>query len=419
MFSRLKLLGLSCLVPWRRLKAGPGLPSSRRRLRWLATLALGVSLRWSSPHLCAQTPVEGPGRPALASSALPAAAPRSNPASGTAATMPGISDEQTLSQLADPVPAKRLAVLESLEQAPASPTVREAVSRMAESDENPLVRGRARILLADWSLLDPGVARSGAGRPSPRQATPALPRPANRSRLEEGRVAPRVRPTSPTPPADRSANFTRSPALPQDRNAAFRPRPSSVVPEPVFAPEEGPVGFTKVEPVSGELPPAPAPFRGGVPGAGLDPSPLSVDLDDPLFQLRDPAEELEESLPGLPGSGLADFDRPPVLSDPVGQVFEGPRFEPPEGEVFVFESDEPLGFSGPSGVLPTEEQESSHFVPIEDRWRVGIPPWDRYATPTPLGADAPFELGQWWNPYRQHVLKGDYPILGQHTFLNI
>jgi hypothetical protein len=27
--------------------------------------------------------------------------------------------------------------------------------------------------------------------------------------------------------------------------------------------------------------------------------------------------------------------------------------------------------------------------------------------------------GECWNPYRQNVLKGDYPILGQHTFLNL
>jgi len=33
--------------------------------------------------------------------------------------------------------------------------------------------------------------------------------------------------------------------------------------------------------------------------------------------------------------------------------------------------DPPLGYTGPSGVLPREEQESSHFVPVEDRWRIG------------------------------------------------
>ncbi len=27
--------------------------------------------------------------------------------------------------------------------------------------------------------------------------------------------------------------------------------------------------------------------------------------------------------------------------------------------------------------------------------------------------------GAWWDPYNQHVLKGDYPIYGQHTFLKL
>src|SRR5438552_3744692 len=27
--------------------------------------------------------------------------------------------------------------------------------------------------------------------------------------------------------------------------------------------------------------------------------------------------------------------------------------------------------------------------------------------------------GHWWDPYNQHVLKGDYPIIGQHTFFEI
>jgi len=47
-----------------------------------------------------------------------------------------------------------------------------------------------------------------------------------------------------------------------------------------------------------------------------------------------------------------------------------------------------------------------HFVPMEDRWRDIVPP--------------PYELnvkGHWYDPYNQNVLKGDYPIAGQNTFL--
>jgi hypothetical protein len=78
--------------------------------------------------------------------------------------------------------------------------------------------------------------------------------------------------------------------------------------------------------------------------------------------------------------------------------------------------DPPLGYSGPSGIEPRWSEPSSHFVPMEDRWRIGFPAWDRYGRGHPLREDAPFAPGAWWDPYRQNVLKGDYPILGQHNF---
>jgi hypothetical protein len=87
--------------------------------------------------------------------------------------------------------------------------------------------------------------------------------------------------------------------------------------------------------------------------------------------------------------------------------------------VLVPEFDVPFGFSGPSGVLPREEQQGNHFVPIEDRWRLGMPAWDRYGKEHPPVDDYPGVLGRWWDPYNQNVLKGDYPLVGQDTFLNV
>jgi len=81
--------------------------------------------------------------------------------------------------------------------------------------------------------------------------------------------------------------------------------------------------------------------------------------------------------------------------------------------------DPPLGFAGPSGVPLRECQQDSDFVPIADRWRLGFPQWDRYGKGHPWVDDYPYVEGHWWDPYNQNVLKGDYPILGQHTFLNI
>jgi hypothetical protein len=81
--------------------------------------------------------------------------------------------------------------------------------------------------------------------------------------------------------------------------------------------------------------------------------------------------------------------------------------------------DPPLGYTGPSGIAPRDAQTNSHFVPMEDRWRIGLPAWDRYGRGHPLLDEYPYVQGAWYDPYHQNVLKGDYPILGQHNFLNV
>lgn len=81
--------------------------------------------------------------------------------------------------------------------------------------------------------------------------------------------------------------------------------------------------------------------------------------------------------------------------------------------------DAPTGFTGMSGIIPRESQTSGHFVPVEDRWRSGFPEWDRYGSGYVAVDDVPYEIGHLWDPFNQNVLKGDYPIVGQHTFLNV
>lgn len=97
-----------------------------------------------------------------------------------------------------------------------------------------------------------------------------------------------------------------------------------------------------------------------------------------------------------------------------------PPFEsyPPEtAPYFRTPFQAPLGFTGPSSVAPTESQSTGHFVPIEDRWRIGSPTWDRYGKGHPVGDDYPFVQGAWYDPFNLNVLKGDFPIAGQDTFL--
>jgi hypothetical protein len=51
---------------------------------------------------------------------------------------------------------------------------------------------------------------------------------------------------------------------------------------------------------------------------------------------------------------------------------------------------------------------------VPDRWRIGFPDYER----APGTGEAPLVRGQWWDPYHQNVLKGDYPVPGfQNTFL--
>ena len=60
----------------------------------------------------------------------------------------------------------------------------------------------------------------------------------------------------------------------------------------------------------------------------------------------------------------------------------------------------------------------SFGVPVPSRWRVPFMAWKRYdsiKTETPY-ADPTLHL---WRPYKQSLLKGDSPIIGQDIFLNL
>ncbi len=79
--------------------------------------------------------------------------------------------------------------------------------------------------------------------------------------------------------------------------------------------------------------------------------------------------------------------------------------------------DAPPGFALGGKPAPAATPGADDFIPIEDRWRIGFPEWDRYAHGR--RREAPYVHGKWYDPYHQNVLKGDYPILGNATFLNL
>lgn len=75
------------------------------------------------------------------------------------------------------------------------------------------------------------------------------------------------------------------------------------------------------------------------------------------------------------------------------------------------------GYPGPSTVPQRAPQSDPNFLPVPDRWRYPLPAWLRYP---PGGQGAPFHRSRgWFDPFNQSVLKGDYPILGQNTFLQL
>jgi hypothetical protein len=67
----------------------------------------------------------------------------------------------------------------------------------------------------------------------------------------------------------------------------------------------------------------------------------------------------------------------------------------------------PLGWAGRTPILPNDLP-NGDFFPVDDRWRIPFPKWDRWIWGLPIDS------------YHQNVLKGDYPIWGTECiFFNI
>jgi hypothetical protein len=76
----------------------------------------------------------------------------------------------------------------------------------------------------------------------------------------------------------------------------------------------------------------------------------------------------------------------------------------------------PPGAAGEQSV-ESEPQTEPDRRPVRDRWRIGFPEYDRYGDKGARGRDIPFKKGRWYDPYDQSWLKGDYPIIGNKTFM--
>jgi hypothetical protein len=78
--------------------------------------------------------------------------------------------------------------------------------------------------------------------------------------------------------------------------------------------------------------------------------------------------------------------------------------------------DRPTGYAG-NKTVQSAPQTKPDRREVRDRWRIGFPEYDRYGDRGARGRDVPFKRGRWYDPYNQSVLKGDYPIIGNKTFM--
>ncbi len=73
----------------------------------------------------------------------------------------------------------------------------------------------------------------------------------------------------------------------------------------------------------------------------------------------------------------------------------------------------PLGPAPPPPVPMAEE--SKVFTPVPNRWQYEFPKYRRYSG----NGDIQYVEGHWYDPFNRNKAKGDYPIFGNNTFLNL
>jgi len=94
--------------------------------------------------------------------------------------------------------------------------------------------------------------------------------------------------------------------------------------------------------------------------------------------------------------------RPPPPEPPAQPPYRTLPQPPPEGLPDVL----------PPQVIPPRERV---FTPLPDRWKFDWPDYQRYGPQD----EAPYVKGHWYDPFNRNKLKGDYPIFGHRTFLNV
>lgn len=217
-------------------------------------------------------------------------------------------------------------------------------------------------VLLGWQILgqeSQGQDRPATGYEPPRSGSPSSFEPSN-ANPGQARPAPRRAPALSWP--DRPAQFVEN-----------RPQ----IARQSFETSLGDENFISDDPVADNFTAQP-------------PEPLQPPgRRNPLF--RDPAGNDPEVIPGrapggeaMPGNGPDDL------------------FLPDDDEPFMMDpaDDQPLGVVGRRIYRPAAMPGMDDFFPIDDRWRLGFPAWNRYLR------------SRWRSPWSASVIKGDYPLWG-------
>jgi hypothetical protein len=100
-----------------------------------------------------------------------------------------------------------------------------------------------------------------------------------------------------------------------------------------------------------------------------------------------------------------------AIASPPQPLQESPQLNPYPGVLQRLAEPSVLHSESPESLPPA----NLVFQPDPDRWAIAMPDWDRYG----IGGEGPYAHSRTWDPFNRNKLKGDYPIIGNRTFLNL
>jgi hypothetical protein len=195
----------------------------------------------------------------------------------------------------------------------------------------------------------------------------------------------------------------------------FNPDTGAPLPSPKQSPEE--LRYRRRYYLDRNAPEAPPQTFNPDPGGGKvtpQPEPFYKTNYGTIPEFQGPPVEKEMQ---LPRRNLERFDIAPREPEPAGNYGHDPvpdALKLPRAHTRLNERIpwkwEPPEYKGHDYPPNTE--------PMADRWKIPFAPWRRYVTGD---AETPYLNAEpaLWHPYRQSLLKGDLPVIGQDIFLDL